>query len=103
MPSTQPAATSLPVVSSAATTNSVASSSTVAVTSTASATTTTDAVTTTTTDSRPIDPQDQALALAATLQAADFGAPWTVYAEGGPAPFSTESCSYHPDGAVTLL
>lgn len=58
---------------------------------------------TTTIDPRPIDPEDQALAQAGELTADAFAAPWTVYADGGPAPVSTDSCSYRPDGAVTML
>ncbi len=58
---------------------------------------------TTTVDPRPIDPEDQALAQAGELTADAFAAPWTVYAEGGPAPVSTDSCAYRPDGAVTML
>lgn len=58
---------------------------------------------TTTADTRPIDAEDQALALAATLQAASFPAPWTVFAEGESTSVSEESCSYRQDGAVTLL
>ena len=58
---------------------------------------------TTTIDPRPIDPEDQALAQAGELTADAFAAPWKVYAEGGAAPVSTDSCSYRPDGAVTML
>lgn len=54
-------------------------------------------------DSRPIDPEDEALAKAATLLAASFPAPWTVFAEGAAVPVSTTSCAYRPDGAATLL
>lgn len=72
-------------------------------TTTTAAPTTTIAAPTTTLDPRPIDPEDEALAVAATQQAASFAAPWTVFSEGAPAPVSAESCSYRPDGALTLL
>lgn len=58
---------------------------------------------TTTIDPRPIDPEDEALAQAGELTADAFAAPWKVYAQGGAAPLSTDSCSYRPDGAVTML
>lgn len=70
-------------------------------TTVAESTSTTD--TSTPVDSRPIDPEDQALALAGLLQADSFAPPWTVFSEGGPDVVSTESCSYRPDGAVTYL
>lgn len=54
-------------------------------------------------DSRPIDPEDEALAKAATLQAASFPTPWTVFSEGVAVPVPTTSCSYRPDGATALL
>lgn len=92
-PSSQPTAISTPDTSPA---------TTLAV-STTDATTTTVAAPTTTVDPRPIDPEDEALALAATHQSASFPAPWKVFAEGASSPVSTESCSYQPDGAVTLL
>jgi hypothetical protein len=78
-------------------------SSAAVVSTTAAPSTTEVAATTTTVDPRPIDPEDQALALAATSQAADFASPWVVYSEGAPAPVTTESCAYRPDGAATLL
>jgi len=81
----------------------VASTTSESATTTGEPTTTTVAATSTSVDPRPIDPEDQALALAATQQAASFAAPWTVFAEGAPDPVSTESCSYRPDGALTLL
>jgi hypothetical protein len=59
---------------------------------------------TTTIDPRPINPLDEALALAGELTADAFAAPWTVYAKAGAAPpVSTDSCTYRPDGAVTKL
>ncbi len=58
---------------------------------------------TTTIDPRPIDPEDEALAKAGTLTADAFTAPWTVYQEGGPSPVANDSCSYRPDGAVTMM
>jgi hypothetical protein len=99
-PSSGPAAESTPPTSPATT---VVVSTTESATTTADPTTTTAAASTTTVDPRPIDPEDQALAIAATQQAASFATPWVVYADAAPAPVSTESCSYRPDGALTLL
>ncbi len=100
-PSSQPAAGSTPDTSPSTTT--IVVSTTESATTTADPTTTTVAAPTTTVDPRPIDPEDEALAVAATQQAASFAAPWTVFAEGAPAPISTDSCSYRPDGALTFL
>ncbi len=108
--SSQPAVDSTPDTSAAQTSSSEAPTPTIVTTTVATAateadptTTTPAAATTTTVDPRPIDPEDEALAVAATQQAASFVAPWIVFAEGGPAPISTELCSYRPDGALTLL
>jgi len=57
----------------------------------------------TTLDDRPVNPQDQALALAGALHAEDFPAPWAIYSPGTPFRTSPESCSYRVDGAVTLV
>ena len=54
-------------------------------------------------ETRPFNPDDQAAATAATLQAVDFPATWVVYAAGSPGTIGEGSCSYRPDGAVTLL
>ncbi len=99
-PSSQPAAGSTPDTSP---TTTIVVSTTESATTTADSTTTTVAAPTTTVDPRPIDPEDEALAVAATMQAASFAEPWTVFAEGAPSPVSTESCSYRPDGALTFL
>jgi hypothetical protein len=98
--SSQPATDSTPETSP---TTTIVVSTTESATTTADPTTTTIAAATTTLDPRPIDPEDEALAVAATQQAASFAAPWTVFSEGAPDPVSTESCSYRPDGALTLL
>ena len=55
---------------------------------------------TTTVDARPINADDQALALAATLHTEDFPAPWTQYSPGVAFSASADSCSYQPDGAI---
>lgn len=103
-PSSQPAAESTPETSpDTSPGSSIAVSTAGSATTTADPPTTTAAAPTTTVDPRPIDPEDEALAVGATLQAASFAAPWTVYFEGAPAPVSTESCAYRPDGALTLL
>jgi hypothetical protein len=90
VPSTDPSAVTIPTTTSVLATSAVVSTSP-------------QGDPTTTVDTRPIDAADQALALAATLQAASFPAPWTVFAEGEPTSVSEESCSYRQDGAVTLL
>ena len=58
---------------------------------------------TTTVDARPINADDQALALAATLHTEDFAAPWTQYSPGVAFSASADSCSYEPDGAITKV
>ena len=58
---------------------------------------------TTTVDTRPINADDQALALAATLHTEDFPAPWTQYSPGVAFSASADSCSYQPDGAITKV
>ena len=58
---------------------------------------------TTTVDARPINADDQALALAATLHTEDFPAPWTQYSPGVAFSASADSCSYQPDGAITKV
>ena len=58
---------------------------------------------TTTVDPRPINADDQALALAATLHTEDFPAPWTQYSPGVAFSASADSCSYEPDGAITKV
>lgn len=98
--SSQPATDSTPETSP---TTTIVVSTIESATTTADPTTTTVAAPTTTLDPRPIDPEDEALAVAATQQAASFAAPWTVFSEPTKAPVSTESCSYRPDGALTLL
>ena len=102
-PSSQPASASTPETAPATTTTVVVVSTSASPATTADPTTTTVAASTTTLDPRPLDPEDQALALAATQQAASFPAPWTVYADGAPSTVSTDSCSYRPDGALTFL
>ena len=54
-------------------------------------------------DQPPAVPEDEALAVAATLQASTFPPAWVVYAEGQPSTISTESCSYRPGGALELV
>ncbi len=79
-------------------------STSVAETSTSqSSATTADVAVSTTADPRPINAADEALALAGTLQAADFGPAWSVYTPAQPRALDTTSCSYRPDGAVTLV
>ena len=81
-----------------------ATSTTVAETTTAESPATTAGVAeSTTADPRPINSVDEALAVAGTLQAADFGPAWSVYAPAQPRALDTSSCSYRPDGAVTLV
>lgn len=57
----------------------------------------------TTADPRPVNAQDEAVALAAVLHPEDFPAPWVVYAPGKSFSPSSDSCTYRPDGAVTLV
>ncbi len=103
-PSSAPSADSGIVTSSDnSSTTTVVVSTTESTTTTVEVTTTTITAATTTLDPRPIDPEDQALALAATLQAASFGEPWKVYSEAAAATVTTDSCAYRPDGAITLL
>lgn len=102
---------SSPTVSSVTTVAEVSTGAVGSTTVTDAATTTTtvadtapeSTAATTTIDPRPIDPEDEALAKAGTLTADAFAAPWTVHTEGKAAPVSTDSCSYRPDGAVTML
>lgn len=58
---------------------------------------------TTTSDPRPVDEPSRQLALAMTLQPADFPEPWTVQSASGPLAITPSQCSYRPEGAVTLL
>ena len=58
---------------------------------------------TTVADTRPVDPAAEELAIAGTLHAADFDAPWTQYSPGGATTVDSEACSYRPDGAVTSI
>lgn len=58
---------------------------------------------TTTADPRPFNTADEAVALAATLHAEDYPAPWTQYAPGQPFSASADGCSYQPDGAITKV
>jgi hypothetical protein len=58
---------------------------------------------TTTVDTRPINADDQALALAATLHTEDFATPWTQYSPGVAFSASADSCSYEPAGAITKV
>lgn len=99
------AVTTVTEVSTTAVTNTTVADTS---TSTTPATTVVDTVpqstaAATTVDPRPINPQDEALAQAGELTADAFAAPWTVYAKGGAASVSTDSCAYRPDGAVTML
>jgi hypothetical protein len=58
---------------------------------------------TTAPDTRPIDEEATALAVAGTLTADDFPAPWTQFSPGGETQINATSCSYRPDGPTTMI